>query len=86
MLLAGLVRGLSTQEVANRVGVHKTTLKRWLYSGAIDEPKHARIAMQNHRIWSEKDLERVRNFKEANYRKKPRRKMAGRNKNKRSKL
>ena len=61
------------------------TLLRWLYTGRIAEPRHARIAMQDHRVWSERDLERVRKFKEANYRKKPRRKKAARTKAKRSK-
>lgn len=75
----------STQEVANLVGVHKNTLKRWLRSGLIDEPRHTKIAMQNHRVWSERDLERVLKFKYTNYRKKPRRKNAGSMKARRSK-
>lgn len=75
----------STQEVANLVGIHKNTLKRWLRSELVAEPRHTRIAMQNHRVWSERDLERVKKFKEANYRKKPRRKKAARTKAKRSK-
>jgi DNA-binding transcriptional MerR regulator len=75
----------STQEVANLLGVHKATLRRWLHSSLIDEPKHATIAMQNHRVWSERDLERVRKFKEANYHKKPRLKKAGSMKARRSK-
>jgi DNA-binding transcriptional MerR regulator len=85
MLIAICVSVYSTQEVANLVGVHKLTLLRWLYTGRIAEPRHARIAMQNHRVWSERDLERVRKFKEANYRKKCRRKKAGGIKSKRSK-
>ena len=75
----------STQEVANLVGVHKNTLKRWLYSGSIGEPRHAKIAMQDYRVWSERDVQRVREFKKNNYRKKPRRKKAGRARTKRSK-
>jgi len=41
--------------------------------------------MQDYRLWSEKDLERVKKFKEANYRKKPRRKKVARTKAKKSK-
>ena len=85
MVPARTVNFYSTQEVANLLGVHKNTVKRWLRSRLIAEPRHAKIAMQNHRLWSEKDLERVKKFKEANYRKKPRRKKAGRMKARRSK-
>lgn len=85
MLPRGSVKWYSTQEVANIVGIHKTTLKRWLYSGEVAEPEHKKIALKEYRIWSEADLERVRKFKRANYRKKARRKKAGRTKASRSK-
>jgi predicted site-specific integrase-resolvase len=75
----------STQEVANLLHVHKNTVKRWLRFGLIAEPRHGKIAMQNHRLWSERDLERVKKFKEGNYRKKPRLKKAGSMKARRSK-
>jgi len=75
--MAMSVTTYSTQEVAKLLGIHKSTLLRWLYSARIAEPKHATIAMQNHRVWSERDLKRVEKFKEASYRKKPRRKKAG---------
>lgn len=75
----------STQEVANIIGVHKTTLKRWLRSGAIREPGHKKIVRQDYRIWSKADLEKARKFKQANYRKKPRHKKAGKSKTRKSK-
>ena len=75
----------STQEVANLLGVHKATLLRWLYAGRIAEPKRTRFAKQDYRMWSKSDVERAREYKEANYRKKPRRKKAGSMKARRSK-
>jgi excisionase family DNA binding protein len=79
------VRIYSTQEVANSLGVHKSTLLRWLYSGRVIEPTRTRFATHNYRIWSESDVQRLREFKRANYRKKPRRKKVGRTKTKKSK-
>jgi DNA-binding transcriptional MerR regulator len=79
------VKRYSTVEVARLVRVHKLTLLRWLYSNKIPEPRRVRVNHQQYRIWSQADLERVRQFKKANYRKKPRRKKAGRTKAKRSK-
>jgi excisionase family DNA binding protein len=85
MLPAGSVKFFSTQEVANLIGVHKVTLKRWLSSGRVKEPRHERIGRQNWRVWTERDVQRLRTLKEASYRKKPRRKKAGSMKARRSK-
>jgi len=51
------------------VGVDKSTLLRWLYSGKLAEPKHRTNGGQDVRLWSERDVERVRKFKESNFRK-----------------
>jgi DNA-binding transcriptional MerR regulator len=59
----------STTEVARIVEVHKATLLRWLYAGSIPEPKRYRNSGVDFRIWTERDVERVRKFKAANYRK-----------------
>jgi len=64
----------STAEVAEIVRVHKATLRRWLQQGAIPEPKHNRIAGVNYRVWTDRDVERVRHYKAAHYMKKPRKK------------
>ena len=68
------MKGYSTAEVAGKIGVHKSTLKRWLRDGAIPEPKHNRVAGVRYRIWSDRDVERVRRYKAAHYMKKPRKK------------
>jgi hypothetical protein len=65
----GVMRNYSTAEVARAVGVDKKTLLRWLWAGKISEPRHHTNGGQDVRIWTERDLQRVRRFKEANYRK-----------------
>jgi predicted site-specific integrase-resolvase len=63
------MQSYSTVQVAKTVGVDKKTLLRWLWAGKISEPKHYTNGGQDVRIWTERDLQRVRRFKEANYRK-----------------
>ena len=58
----------STAQVAQKIGVHKLTLLRWLYAGRIPEPRHAQAGNLDLRIWSAEDLARARKFKSANYR------------------
>jgi hypothetical protein len=57
----------STGEVARELGIHKTTLLRWLYSGKLKEPRRIEQPGVDYRLWSEKDLERVRRYKEETY-------------------
>ncbi|HTM42497.1 MAG TPA: hypothetical protein VL177_16380 [Terriglobales bacterium] len=45
------------------------TLLRWLWSGKVAEPKRQTVGGQDVRIWAGRDLERVRKYKLANYRK-----------------
>ncbi len=59
----------STVEVARQIGVHKNTLLRWLYAGVVPEPKRQTIAGIEGRTWTERDVERARKHKAANYRK-----------------
>jgi predicted site-specific integrase-resolvase len=61
------MRSYSTAQVAKTVGVDKKTLLRWLWAGKISEPKHHANGGQDVRIWAERDLQRVRRFKEENY-------------------
>ena len=51
------------------LGIHKRTLLAWLYAGKIREPKRLTNAGQDVRLWSERDIQRVRQYKESNYRK-----------------
>ena len=60
---------LSTAEVALRVGINPATLERWLSSGKLKSPRKVRVGQRNFRIWLERDIERVKKFKQENYRK-----------------
>lgn len=63
------MRTYSTAQVAKEIGVHKFTLLSWLRSGRVREPRRVKQAGQEIRIWTDRDVERVRKFKAANYRK-----------------
>jgi len=62
-------RNYSTQQVAKMVGIHWMTLHRWLASGvvrpSIGVPMNGRTLWR----WTDRDLERVRKYKQENYRK-----------------
>lgn len=60
---------LSTREVCQLVAIHKATLERWLSSGKLRPPKPFKIGGRVFRYWTERDVERVRRFKEKFYRK-----------------
>jgi predicted DNA-binding transcriptional regulator AlpA len=60
---------LSTKQVARKVGIGRGTLERWLAGGKLQRPKAARIGLGTFRHWIEADVERVRKYKQENYRK-----------------
>jgi DNA-binding transcriptional MerR regulator len=47
-------------EVAELIGVTKQTLLNWLRRGLITEPE--RNPATGYRLWTEKDIERIRRF------------------------
>ena len=47
-------------EVAELIGITKQTLLNWLRQGLITEPE--RNPATGYRLWTEKDIERVRRF------------------------
>ena len=51
------------------VGIGRMTLLRWLKAGKVREPKRIRNGGVQARIWTETDVERLRKYKVANYRK-----------------
>jgi predicted site-specific integrase-resolvase len=59
----------STAQIARISGVHKVTLQRWLISGKLKEPKKVNAGNIQFRIWFARDLKRVREYKDKNYRK-----------------
>jgi excisionase family DNA binding protein len=60
---------LSTLEVAQKIGIGRATLERWLASGKLPAPKTIRFGKNEFRDWTDRDVERVRKFKQENYRK-----------------
>jgi len=63
------MRSYFTAQVARMVGIHKVTLKRWLLAGKVREPRRISNGGIQARIWTDRDVERVRKYKAANYRK-----------------
>ena len=64
----------STGEVVKIVGIDRATLWRWLQAGKVKEPRRIRGGGIDARIWTARDVERVRRYKAAHYMKKPRKK------------
>jgi hypothetical protein len=59
----------STSQAANKIEVHKATLIRWLLDGKVPEPRRVNQGGQDVRIWTDRDVERVRKYKADHYRK-----------------
>jgi predicted site-specific integrase-resolvase len=60
---------LSTFEVAKRFKINKATLERWLANGKVGAPKRLRVGRKFFRNWTQLDIERIRKYKQQNYRK-----------------
>jgi predicted site-specific integrase-resolvase len=63
------MKDYSTATVASEVGISKVTLKRWLIAGKIREPRRIKQGGVELRLWTTRDVERVRKYKLENYRK-----------------
>ncbi len=63
------MKSYATAQVARMVGVHKVTLQRWLLAGKLAEPRRISNGGVDARIWTDRDVERVRKYKQENYRK-----------------
>ncbi len=59
----------STRQVARMVGINRSTLVAWLLSGKLKEPRRIRNGGVDARVWTARDVERVRKWKAAHYRK-----------------
>ncbi len=51
------------------IGINRVTLQRWLIDGRVKEPKKVSTGGVEVRIWTDRDVERVRKYKAAHYRK-----------------
>jgi hypothetical protein len=64
-----VMKTYSTAQVARMIGVHKVTLQRWLLDGKTAEPKRIKNGGVDARVWTDRDVVRIRKYKEENYRK-----------------
>jgi DNA-binding transcriptional MerR regulator len=58
----------STKQVLRIVGIGRTTLLRWLRAGKVPEPRRTAWGGLNARVFADRDVERVRKYKERFYR------------------
>ncbi len=58
-----------TKQVAEMIGIHRITLQRWLLDGKIKEPKRGNVGGMDVRLWTARDVQRARKYKEEFYRK-----------------
>ncbi len=63
------MRTYTTKQVARIIGIGRSTLVAWLRSGKVKEPRRIRGGGIDARVWTARDVERVRMWKAANYRK-----------------
>jgi DNA-binding transcriptional MerR regulator len=59
----------STAQAARKVGIGRQTLHRWIRDGSVSPPGKRKVAGVTVRIWTAEDIERLRKYKEGNYRK-----------------
>jgi hypothetical protein len=67
-IVYNVISTFSTAQAAKKIGVHKMTLLKWLWAGKVAEPRRQVNCGQDVRIWTEQDLLRVQEYKEANFR------------------
>ena len=54
---------LTTSEAAKAVGIHPVTLQRWIAAGKVNAPKPTLVGAVGYRLWTAKDVERLRKVK-----------------------
>jgi hypothetical protein len=59
----------STAQAARKVGIGRQTLHRWIRERSVSPPRRQKVAGVTVRIWTAEDIERLRKYKEENYRK-----------------
>jgi hypothetical protein len=57
----------STPEAARKCGIHHITLQRWVSEMRFKAPKLQRIGSIAVRLWTDRDIERVKKYKAAQY-------------------
>jgi hypothetical protein len=59
----------STVQAAKRCGLHPVTLQRWIAGRKFSAPPMQRVGGVVVRLWTNRDVERIRKYKQENYRK-----------------
>jgi len=59
----------STAQAARLLKIGRATLHRWMREGKIPRPRTQRIGGVAVRMWSAEDVERLKKYKQENYRK-----------------
>jgi predicted site-specific integrase-resolvase len=63
------MRTYSTKQAAEKAEISRVTLERWLLAGKVRAPQFIQFNGEKHWRWTDRDVERVRKYKAANYRK-----------------
>jgi predicted site-specific integrase-resolvase len=58
---------LSTVQAARRVGIGRDTLHRWMKDGRVIGPEITTIGGVKVRLWSDRDIRKLRQFKTAHH-------------------
>jgi excisionase family DNA binding protein len=57
----------TTAEAAEKVGIHVSTLQRWIAEGKVNAPEPTLIGAVGYRLWSPDDIAKLRKVKESIY-------------------
>jgi len=74
---------ISISEAARRLGIHRTTLHRWIEEGVVPEPIAENVAGARLRYWTKSDFAKVEEYKRVNYWGQGRKRSSGKTSNKR---
>jgi excisionase family DNA binding protein len=50
----------TTNEAAEKLGVHRVTLQRWIAAKKIPAPKMQKVGVLSFRLWTERDIARAK--------------------------
>ena len=59
----------TTSEAAKRAGLHPVTLQKWIGAGKVKAPAPTLIGAVGYRLWTRKDVARLKKVKQTIYRK-----------------
>ena len=68
-IVQAMLASYSTVQVAQMVEIDKQTLLRWLWAGKVAEPRLYEGGGVKLRVWTDRDVERIRKYKRTHYRK-----------------